>query len=337
MNKFFKLKAVAAGAVACAAMFVGASAQAEVYALSQQRVYNFAIGIFDGGGLANTTVNTYQYTLNNSATVNGVTSTDTKTCNQGSCVNGSPVLDPVAANVGAVTVGQNVFTPQGQAPAGATYARSDSVISTDQLTSGGLAFTDENQIAEALLNTSGTAGAVTSLLSTASLSVTFTVSGSSANTLALSFSSDQLQALGIVAPTGNPLVSSAVNATFSLTDSSFRRVGWNPDGFVGGCNVAGGFGGGAVTCTNELDPFSLNTTISSSTIPTSFTATNGGVATNLFGITLNNLANGTYTFDLSSKTQVQIQQTVPEPGSVALVGLALAGMGLALRRQKKQA
>ena len=333
MTKFPKLRALAAAAGACVALAAASSANAEVYSLSQQTIRDFSIGIFDGLNPAITTVDSFKYTLTNKATVNGTTVNTTATCNQDTCVDAIPVLNAAAANVGGVTKGENDFTAQGQAPAGATYSRADSVIAEDQLTSGGLSLTRESQIAESLLNIGGNADSNSTLLSTSSLSLTFTVSGSDDNVLVLGFSADLIQALGIANPTGNPLVSSAVNTNFTLTDTGFDQVNWTPNGAAGGCIVDAGFGGGSVTCSDELDPFNLNRTVSSSTIPTSFNQSKTG----LFGITLTGLGNGTYTFDLSTKVETQIQQDVPEPGSLALAGLALAGLGFATRRKQKKA
>lgn len=350
MTKFLKLRAVAAAAGAFAALIVASPANAEVYSLSQQRLYNFSIGIFDINAgnpsfpQATTTVNTFQYQMNNKAEVNGTIASGgsfSANCNQDSCVNGSPVLDPLQAKVGAVTKGENDFTPQGLLPAGLNYSRADSVITSDQLTSGGLSLTDENQIAEVLLNSGGQANANATLLSTSSVTVNFTVSGisgtgNSDNFMTVDFDADLLQALGIAAPTGGgALVSSAVNTSFKLSRDGdvFNQVRWVPTGTPGSsCVVDAAFLGGGVTCTSVTDPFSLNRTISSSALPTVASQ----FQTGSFGIQLNGLKDGTYTFDLSTKVEVQVQQ-VPEPGTVALVGLALAGLGLASRRQKKHA
>lgn len=345
MTKFLKLRAVAAAAGAFAALIMASPANAEVYSLSQQRLYNFSIGIFDANalnpdplGLANTTVNTFSYVMNNKAEVNGSVDTTTANCTQLDCVNGTPVLNPLQAKVGAVTKLENDYTAQGKLPAGLSYARADSVITSDQLTSGGLSLTDENQIAEVLLNASGQANANSTLISTSAVSINFTISGSgnSDNFMVVAFDSDLLQALGINVPTGLPQVASSVQTSFQLSRDGdpFNQARWVPNGTPGSsCVITAGFLGGGVTCTNVSDPFSLNRIVSSSAVPTIASQ----FQTGSFGIQLNGLQDGTYTFDLSTKVEVQVQQQVPEPGSVALVGLALAGLGLASRRQKKQA
>ncbi|PYI87183.1 MAG: hypothetical protein DME26_06930, partial [Verrucomicrobia bacterium] len=105
----------------------------------------------------------------------------------------------------------------------------------------------------------------------------------------------------------------------------------------GDCVVSGFVG---VTCQVIADSEDLNCNASRSTVGQS--ANSFDTADNFmpYSIQISGLTGAdTYTigFNAVSSTLIEAAAPVPEPGSMGLVGAALAGLGFAMRRRKTQA
>ena len=167
MSKLKLLPAAAALAMLCAA----GGAQAGAYGYSYDNIFGLTITNPTGVVTVASTTNISRST----STLNGV-----------SVINGgSGTLDSPQSAVGAVTKGQNDFTQQG--PTG-TYARGDAQIVSTQFPPfpAGATSTQAVNVAEAHLDTAGTADASGRNGSTTGFSVNFVV-GSPTATLAFNF------------------------------------------------------------------------------------------------------------------------------------------------------
>lgn len=127
--------------------------------------------------------------------------------------------------------------------------------------------------------------------------------------------------------------SSASHLTFTIDDlvAGTNLVTWSPDG-------ASNFGGAtALGLTAETDPFNLNDSVlrNSPFNGTSFRGAAEGVAFNSTwtGTTVALLANNAYrlTIRSSAEADARLVGTVPEPTTLALVGLGILGLGLVRR------
>ena len=317
------LPAAAALAMLCAA----GGAQAGAYGYSYDNIFGLTITNPTGVVTVASTTNISRST----ATLNGV-----------SVINGgSGTLDSAQSAVGAVTKGQNDFTQQG--PTG-TYSRGDAQIVSTQFPPfpTGATSTQATNVAEAHLDTAGTADASGRNGSTTGFSVTFTV-GSPTATLAFNFLANPFMqvflnndvALGS-SSTANLVV------TFSITNAAGATVfNWAPDGAIGS-GISGG--------TESADAANLNTNLSTNFLtrgslftydPTGCGAPTGtGIGTacgGTFTALTNALAAGSYTLTLNAVESVDLVKVaaVPEPGTLALLGLGLAGLCYASRRKIK--
>lgn len=321
LSRLKLLPAAAALAMLCAA----GGAQAGAYGYSYDNIFGLTITNPTGVVTVASTTNISRST----ATLNGV-----------SVINGgSGTLDSPQSAVGAVTKGQNDFTQQG--PTG-TYSRGDAQIVSTQFPPfpPGATSTQATNAAEAHLDTAGTADASGRNGSTTGFSVTFVV-GSPTATLAFNFLANPFMqvflnndvALGS-SSTANLVV------TFSITNALGATVfNWAPDGAIGS-GISGG--------TESADAANLNTNLSTNFLtrgslftydPTGCGAPTGtGIGTTCggsFTALTNALAAGSYTLTLNAVESVDLVKVaaVPEPGTLALLGLGLAGLCYASRRK----
>ena len=337
-NSGWAKPAVMAAAVA-GALAVSSPASAYVYATSHINVYDLILSV-SGATASNLT---YTFDLQNSATLNGATTSSAADCSNiggGSpCSVVSPVLNATVVNAPGSTLlrAENNFSYNGPSAAG-TFANADSVIPTAQLTQG--VPTTARQIAEAQLNSNGDAQASVELQSNTNLTWTLSV-GSDGATLDLLFYADPDMRVAINDEPGLFSAQSNLNASFSLTKSTGEQVDWQPQGNdTNNCNADIG------TCTELYDDFDLNRNLSSGVNPVdlnyNFEAATGSSqapgADGLYWIRITGLEAGDYSIALNLSTSVNIRRDVPEPGILALLGIGLAGIAATrVRRSRRTA
>jgi hypothetical protein len=323
-----KLKLLAAAIGAMGAMAVAGPASAYVYGDSHLETQNLTIAT---NGVALTAAPTFTFVLTNTATLVGGPVATSATCNSfGTPCGVSPVLDAPAANGtgNSLIRPQNNYAPQGPTATG-SWATSDSIITQAELVNN--LPTATNQIAESQLNTNGTASANAEIKSNTTLQWTLTLAAGSL-TLAFDADPDLRAAINDIPGLFNASVN--MNASFSLSNNDgSESVSWSPQGTAANdCNASGG----AVACTETADGEDLNRNLGTGTNPSDLQYSFDGANFSAFGINITGLKGGTYSLTLNAVTSNELAR-VPEPGTIALLGAALAGLGFVGRRKSKQA
>ncbi len=322
------------------ALTIGAASQAaaSVYARSYLDISKLVIlpVTFTGPGgspvpnTAGVTVGNYTFSGQNTASLNnGPTAADTKVCSgvfggSTSCGATGNRLDPLVANAAGSSIiqGENTFTFNG--PGAGQYANADGKLFTASV--AGDASTHTTNIAESELQ-SGTAAASASVIDSIT-KFTFKFSTTAAGTLMIAFDAIQNMLAAINDPSATAhQATGTMNTELKISNDANPAdfVLYNPDGSTAtGCVTVGT----SFTCSEQLDPFSLNTSVATSTDGTSSALVNSGSFLTFFGLT----GSGNYTFTLSEKKSTTLSR-VPEPGIMSLLGIGLLGMGLAYRRK----
>lgn len=339
-----KLKKTSLATALVAALALGAAGQASasVYASSQLLVEDFVINITN---LAAPALQDYSFTNESSASLNGVSVIDSKTCgtlgSAPACAAAPPILQSVAS-LGAPARPAGDFSFNGPG-VGNTYANAAAQIFDAEVVTGNPSVV--NMIAETEIAGSGVGTAQSTLSSDTRFEFSFTVAAGSIGDLTLSFKAnpslfvavDTLNLLGAAATAG---VSTSFNLVSTTTGT---QVSWTPNGVTSG-NSLFDFGDcvGVAGCEELADEETLNTTrtlgagnpSSNGFSDPRYLAGNGTLSD--FSIRVTGLNPGDYTIALVGTNFVRAEQTVPEPGTLLLIGGALAALGVGGLRRRRE-
>ena len=254
MNNKIKLL-TAAVATACSLGFAGQAA-AQVYGLSSLSFQNLNISIVPLAAVTGVTVTSFDFTLTNTATLNGISVITGATCGGTPGLGNNdcglaPVLNALPANApgGTAVRADNVVSGGTLYVLGAgadTYSTSDSVIVTAELVNLGSP-TATHQIAEAELQGRGTASSSALIQSQSGVSITFLAGGTFNFGLDFLADIDMRVLVNSIFAGSNSQADSNVSISL-VNNATGAAVRWAPEGNGTGINDCTVTGGGGVTC-----------------------------------------------------------------------------------------
>ncbi len=329
------LKAMAVATSLIAGGLVSVSAHAAAYAIVTNNVQNGFIqplvnNVLDFSGQF-ISAGTPGSTSNSSATLTGFLGV----ANFASGVNPDSPISTLGSTAGRLneTLGVAPYYKQEGAQPGQNFSFGDANVISEQASAA--TRIQARNIAESNIGTSGTN--VGTADGTNASSTIFNLTGCSAtNTCQLGFSFDadpylyaELDALAQANPAsfarGTLDFSVTLNKLNPVTGSTSPVFLWAPDGSPGG--ILGG--------TELLDPEALNVSVQA-LVPGTFDQKSGPYASGGFGsfaAVTDNLNDGTYTLTLRMNEKTEVKRTVPEPGTLAMLGLGLMGVAFGGRRK----
>lgn len=317
--------------MAAAMVLLGAagSANAGAYALSSNYIQNFNI--------ATTGQVVFGPSVDNSQALAFLNGVGTATIGVFPNQNDAPIaIAPGSTLPIGREINNSAFPAGANLPVGPTtanYSYADGLISHGP--GGGLPF-DARTIAESHLQTAGTTSGGATNSSATGFTANLTVLDPAA-TLNFSFLADPLIRL-FLQPASGFFAKGTLSASLSIVCVTVvgcapgtAAFTWAPNGAVGGIGGVGGTAGG----TELADAEDLNTSRSLFNPPGGALSHSDASAFLAYNAVTNALLQGEYTLTLAMTSTDETIKVVPEPGTIALFGLGLAGLGFVGRRRSK--